>query len=82
MYAANWMYGTHISVQDVRRWSRENVPSLELTDGDISLLKGVDYDIMTQNLIGLIRILIPIRYAFFLEAYLQRTPGSLILESC
>jgi hypothetical protein len=39
-YAANWTYGTRMSVLDVRMWSRGDVPSLGLTDGDVDLLRG------------------------------------------
>jgi hypothetical protein len=53
-YATNWTYGTHMPVLDVRTWPREDVPGLRLTDEDIGLLRGVDCDIMTQGLIGLI----------------------------
>jgi hypothetical protein len=41
-----WMYGT---------WSRGDVPGLGLTDEDVGLLWGVDYDILSQGLIGLIK---------------------------
>jgi hypothetical protein len=53
-YAANWMYDTCMPVLDIRTWSRENVPDLGLTDEDVGLLRGVDYDILAQGLIGLI----------------------------
>jgi hypothetical protein len=39
-YAANWTYGTRMSVLDVRTWPRGDVPGLGLTDEDVSLLKG------------------------------------------
>jgi hypothetical protein len=39
-YAANWMYGTHMPVLDVRTWLRGDVPSLGLTDEDVGLLRG------------------------------------------
>jgi hypothetical protein len=38
-YAANWAYDT--------RMPRGDVPSLGLTDEDVSLLRGVDCDILT-----------------------------------
>jgi hypothetical protein len=47
MYAANRMYGTHMSVLDVQTWSRGDVPGLGLTDEDVGLLMGVDCDILT-----------------------------------
>jgi hypothetical protein len=53
-YAANWTYGTHMPVLDVRTWPRGDVPGLGLTDEDVGLLRGLDYDILTQGLIGLI----------------------------
>jgi hypothetical protein len=34
--------------------AKGDVPALGLTDGDISLLRGVDCDILVQGLIGLI----------------------------
>jgi hypothetical protein len=43
-----------MSVLDVRTWPRRDVPGLGLTDGDVGLLREVDYDILTQDLIGLI----------------------------
>jgi hypothetical protein len=43
--------------------------------------KGVDYNIMTQCLIGFDRILIPSRYTFFSEAHLQRTSELSMLDS-
>jgi hypothetical protein len=46
MYAANWMYDTHISLLDIRTWSREDILALGLTDKHVSLLGGVDCDIM------------------------------------
>jgi hypothetical protein len=53
-YATNWTYGTRIPVMDVQTWSRGDVPGLGLTDEDIGLLRGVDCDILTKGLIGLI----------------------------
>jgi hypothetical protein len=40
MYAANWMYNTHVSVLDVRTWPRLDVSGLGLIDEDVSLLRG------------------------------------------
>jgi hypothetical protein len=45
-YAANWTYGTYILVLDVRTWSRGNISGLELIDGDVSLLNGMDCNIL------------------------------------
>jgi hypothetical protein len=41
-------------VLDVWTWPRGEVPDLRLTNEDISLLRGVDCDILAQGLIGLI----------------------------
>jgi hypothetical protein len=43
-----------MSVLDVRTWPRWEVSVLGLTDGDVDFLRGFDYDIMAQGLIGLI----------------------------
>jgi hypothetical protein len=40
-----------MTVLDVWTWPRVDVPSLGLTDEDVGLLRGVDYDILTQGLI-------------------------------
>jgi hypothetical protein len=80
MYAANWMYGMCIPVLDVRMWSRGDVPGLGLTDGDVGLLRGVDSDILTQGLIGLIEYSYHQGIPSFLEAHLQRTPGLSVLS--
>jgi hypothetical protein len=48
------MYGTRMPVLDVWTWPRGDVPDLGLTDEDVGLLRGVDYDILAQGLIGLI----------------------------
>jgi hypothetical protein len=52
-------------VPDIRMWPRGDVSGLGLTDGDVGLLRGVDYDILAQGLIGFDRILIPAMYSFF-----------------
>jgi hypothetical protein len=48
---------------DIRTWPRGDVSGLELTDEVVGLLREVDCDILTQDLIGFDRI--PIRYTFF-----------------
>jgi hypothetical protein len=48
-YATNCMYDTLMTVLDVWTWPRGNVPGLGLTDEDVSLLRRVDYDILTQG---------------------------------
>jgi hypothetical protein len=50
-YAANWTYGTRMSVLNVRTWPKGDIPGLGVTDEDVSLLRGVDCDILTQGLI-------------------------------
>jgi hypothetical protein len=45
-YAANWMYGTYILVLNVWTWSRGDISGLELIDGDVSLLNGMDCNIL------------------------------------
>jgi hypothetical protein len=40
------MYDTHISLLDIRTWPREDILALGLTDEHVSLLGGVDCDIM------------------------------------
>jgi hypothetical protein len=46
MHAATWAYGTRMLVLDIWTWPRGDVPGLGLTDGDVDLLRGVDYDIL------------------------------------
>jgi hypothetical protein len=74
-YAANWMYVTRMPVLDVRTWPRGDVRGLRLTDEDVGLLRGVDCDILAQDLIGLIEYSYHQGIPFFSEAHLQRTPG-------
>jgi hypothetical protein len=73
------MYGTHMPVLDVRTWSRGDVPGLGLTDEDVGLLWGVDYDILSQGLIGLIKYSYHQGILSFLEVHLQRTLGLSVL---
>jgi hypothetical protein len=54
-------------------WSRGNVHVLGLTDGDVSLLKRVDCDILAQGFIGIIEYSYHQSIPSFLEAQLQRT---------
>jgi hypothetical protein len=60
-------------VLDVRTWPRGDVPGLGLTDEDIGLLRGVDCEILTQGLIGLIEYSYHRGIPSFLEAQLKRT---------
>jgi hypothetical protein len=79
-YAANWPYSTRMPVLDVRTWPRGDVPGLRLTDEDARLLRGVDYDILAQGLIGLIEYSYHQGIPSFLEAHLQRTLGLSVLD--
>jgi hypothetical protein len=54
-YTANWTYGTRMPVLDIQTWPRGDVSDLGLIDEDVGLLRGVDCDILTQGLIGLIK---------------------------
>jgi hypothetical protein len=79
-YAANWTYGTRMLVLNVQMWLRGNVPGLGLTDGDVGLLRGVDCDILTQDLIILIEYSYHQGIPSFLKAQLQRTLGLSVLD--
>jgi hypothetical protein len=68
MYATNWTYGTCILVLDVLTRPRGNIPGLGLIDGDVDLLRRVDYDILTQGFNRIDRILISLGYTFFSES--------------
>jgi hypothetical protein len=58
------MYDTRMPILDVRIWSRGDVPRLGLIDRDIDLLRGLDYDILAQDINRIDRILIPPKYIF------------------
>jgi hypothetical protein len=60
-------------VLDVRTWPRGDVPGLGLTDEDVGLLRGVDCEILTQGLIGLIEYSYHRGIPSFSEAQLKRT---------
>jgi hypothetical protein len=77
--AANWMYGTRMLVLGVQTWPRGDIPGLGLTDESVSLLRGVDCDILTQDLIGLIKYPYHQGIPSFSEPHLQRTPGLSVL---
>jgi hypothetical protein len=66
-------------VLDVWTWPRGDVPSLGLTDEDVGLPRGVDCDILSQGLIGLIEYSYHQAIPSFSEAHLQRTPGLSVL---
>jgi hypothetical protein len=53
--------------------AKGDVPGLELTDGDVGLLMGLDRDILTQGLIGLIKYSYHRGIISFSEAQLKRT---------
>jgi hypothetical protein len=62
-------------------WPRGDVPGLGLTDEDVGLLRGVDCDILTQGLIGLIKYSYYQGIPSFLKAHLQRSLGLSMLGS-
>jgi hypothetical protein len=62
-----------VLVLDVRTWSRGDVSGLGLTDGDVSLLRELDYDILAQVLIELIEYSYHQGIPSFPEAQLKRT---------
>jgi hypothetical protein len=62
-------------VLDVQTWLRGNVPGLELTDGDVNLLRGWIVTSWLKSLIGLIEYSYHKSIPSFLEAQLQRTLG-------
>jgi hypothetical protein len=78
-YAANWTYDICMSVLDVQTWPRGDIPGLGLTDEDVGFLRGVDCNILTQGLIGLIEYSYHQGIPSLLEAHLQRTPGLSVL---
>jgi hypothetical protein len=59
--------------------AKGDIPGLELTVEDVGLLRGVDYDILAQGLIGLIEYSYHQGIPYFLEAHLQRTLGLSVL---
>jgi hypothetical protein len=63
----------HMMTLDTEMWLRGEVPGLGLTDEDVSLLRGVDCDILAQGLIELIEYPYQQGASSFLEAYLKRT---------
>jgi hypothetical protein len=62
-----------VLVLDVRTWPRGDASGLGLTDGDVSLLRELDYDILAQGLIELIEYSYHQGIPSFLEAQLKRT---------
>jgi hypothetical protein len=69
------MYDTCMLVLDVQTWLRGNVPGLELTDGDVNLLRGWIVTSWLKSLIGLIEYSYHKSIPSFPEAQLQRTLG-------
>jgi hypothetical protein len=71
----------HMTTLDIQTWPRGEVPGLGLTDEDVSLLRGVDCDILAPGmgcpgprLNRINSVIIPTRCIFFFsEAYLERT---------
>jgi hypothetical protein len=75
------MYSTRMPALDVPTWPRGDIPGLALTDEDVGLLRGggVDCDILTQGLIGLIEYSYHQGIPSFSEAHVQRTLGLSVL---
>jgi hypothetical protein len=73
------MYDMLMLVLDIRMWPRGDFPGLELTDGDVGLLRGMDCDILAQDLIGLIEYSYHQIIPSFLEGQQQRTLGLRVL---
>jgi hypothetical protein len=48
-YTTNWTYGTRMPVLDICTWPRGDVPGSGLTDGDVGILRGMNYDILAQG---------------------------------
>jgi hypothetical protein len=66
------MYDTCMLVWAVQTWPRGDVPGLRLTNEDVDLLRGMDYDILTQGLIGLIEYSYHQGIPSFLETQLKK----------
>jgi hypothetical protein len=66
---------------DVRTWPRRDVSGLGSTDEDVSLLRGMDCDILSQGLIGLTEYSYHQVIPSFPKVHLQRTPGLSVLGS-
>ena len=45
-----WSHGMHMMTLDTQTWLRGEVPILGLTDKDVDLLRGVDYDILAPRM--------------------------------
>jgi hypothetical protein len=73
------MYSMCMSVLDIRMWPRGDVFGLGLTDGVIGLLRRVEYDILAQDLIGLIECSYHQGIPCFLEAQREKTLGLSVL---
>jgi hypothetical protein len=41
----------HMTTLDIQTWLRGEVPGLGLTDEDVGLLRGVDYDILAPGMV-------------------------------
>jgi hypothetical protein len=78
-YATNWTYGMPIPVLAVHTWPRGDVPGLGLTDEDVGLLRGVDCDILTNDLIGLIEYSYHQGIPSFSKLQLKKTLGLSVL---
>jgi hypothetical protein len=74
------MYDTRMLVWAVQTWPRGDVPDLRLTNKDVDLLRGMDYDILTQDLIGLIEYSYHQGIPSFLETQLKKTLRLSVLD--
>jgi hypothetical protein len=51
MWARSGHMAWHMMTQDIQTWPRGEVPGLGLTDEDVSLLSGVDCDILAPGMV-------------------------------
>jgi hypothetical protein len=68
-----WLHGMAYDDTNTQTWLRREVARLGLTDEDVSLIRGLDGDILAQSLIELIEYPYQQGISSFLEAYLERT---------
>jgi hypothetical protein len=64
---------SHMRTLDTQTWPRGGGSWLGLTEEGVSLLRGVDCDILAHGLIGSIEYSYQQGASSFLEAYLERT---------
>jgi hypothetical protein len=51
MWAQSGHMAWHMTTLDIQTWPRGEVPGLGLTDEDVSLLRGVDCDILAPGMV-------------------------------